>query len=233
MNPEMKQSYFATRRAHPRRRACDVLSGLRREATQTSRLEEVPDIDAVLVVEDIEPGWNAVLSLKFDSGPWDLPEGDWFSERDPAMRNKAGGIRDEYVLVTRGMDDAWARRREPYNRRVHVFRPGVPYRDHYRALRKMGFDRHEADCLAREYVVQALKDAMSDDYEMLVATVGIVRCGVELGGASVGGIGFNGKESRAERDSYLREVFEDLVAEALHDGRRKLGQLTRDEGRAS
>lgn len=100
------------------------------------------------------------------------------------------------------------------------FEPAISWAEHFRGLQAMGFPRHVADCLAREYNRRDMR-AMTET-ETYVVTVTASRAGIELGSASLGGIDFLPKTSDRERYAYLDECAQDLMGEAIEEARANL-----------
>jgi hypothetical protein len=80
------------------------------------------------------------------------------------------------------------------------FVPMISYAEHVKGLRDMGIARHDADCLARSYVLRDMRAAVSGrEYYWL--DVRVSRGGIELGRDSLGGIEFGDDARERELDA--------------------------------
>ena len=104
------------------------------------------------------------------------------------------------------------------------WRPSITYASHYRGLRALHYGRHEADCLARSYVLRDYKrhEALNrGDWSIVAVGVRVYAEGVELGRASCGGVEWDPDPDTDHIDSIARECAD----EALSDARNALARL--------
>jgi hypothetical protein len=99
------------------------------------------------------------------------------------------------------------------------FAPATAYAEHREDYRRMGLDRHRADCLARSHVRADLErlTRYGDDWCLTSVEVTVTKDGDEVGSASYGGI-----ESDCG-DDYLDEQVRELTREALDMAWAELG----------
>lgn len=120
---------------------------------------------------------------------------------------------------------------EPRERGTYAyFVPDMPYREHVAGLRKLGYARHEADCLARQYVAADLRTAIHGREAVYVVATAYAA-GVELGTSSIGGCELD-TSSRAESvERQLDAIVSDygLVSEAVSEAVAARAKLVRTE----
>jgi hypothetical protein len=118
---------------------------------------------------------------------------------------------------------------EPIGREHYRYaRPMSGYNEHRAALAKYGYSRQDADVTARRYVRQEIEAATDYDNAPCVVLVTVTRNGVELGGASLGGITLDAND---DPQSQLERVIDDhaMVSEAIADARETLAGLCEGE----
>lgn len=123
------------------------------------------------------------------------------------------------IAVPDGMRYAPAAFRVDYR----YFAPAIPWREQRAGLSRMGFPRHVADCLAREYNRRDMRAYV--ETETYAVTVTASRAGVELGSASMGGIGFLPDTDATDRETYIDEIATDLIGEVIDEARANLRAL--------
>ncbi|KPK50620.1 MAG: hypothetical protein AMS22_11940 [Thiotrichales bacterium SG8_50] len=101
------------------------------------------------------------------------------------------------------------------------FMPATTYDDHFRALRQMNYRRHEADCLARQYVQRdyARAASMGDDWGFIGIEVTVSVIGVILGRNSLWGI-----ESDAG-EGYFTETARNIAVDAIEEAKERREEI--------
>jgi hypothetical protein len=111
--------------------------------------------------------------------------------------------------------------------------PDVSYREHRRGLAALGYARHAADCLARQYVRQDL-DVASHGREAVYVVATAYLAGVELGSSSIGGceLGKTHGTDSTPLERQLDALVEDygLVSEAVSEAKSARAKLVQTGG---
>jgi hypothetical protein len=111
--------------------------------------------------------------------------------------------------------------------------PDVSYREHVAGLRKLGYARHAADCLARQYVRQDLAAAIAGR-ELVCVHATAYLAGVELGSSAIHGVELGstyGTDSTPlERQLDAIVVDYGLVSEAVSEAKSARAKLVAPEG---
>lgn len=157
-------------------------------------------------------------------------DGSWLHRRDnpKIVRGKSWDwsipsegrtVRADIIEITEKFYYRSGSRRESFSRVCHKFQPACSYRSHYESLRK-SYGKHEADCLARSYVLQTLKRCMDENRAQYVVTVEAYAGDVCVASASVGGVETG--DTSSEYDDYITDVIWEQVSEVKHDLKRSL-----------
>lgn len=102
------------------------------------------------------------------------------------------------------------------------FIPAISYEETYQWYSKLGYCKHECDCIARKYQREDMQKA--SEYNVYIVSVKAIKCGVILGEASIGGC-----ELENEQDT-VNAVFEcGLIDEAIINAEKTLKQLSECE----
>lgn len=102
--------------------------------------------------------------------------------------------------------------------------PAQSIEDHRSALRALGYSRHDAYTIAREYVLRDMR--MASDFTAYGVIVTASREGIELGSDSLWGITLDESPGARSRDDQMAEIADDIVSEAISDARESLAKLT-------
>jgi len=174
--------------------------------------------------------WHYAGQPEPDALEWTEDGNGWTAKLVASGYSVSVRVRSDYDpdYWTRGkFTDSWSpdvvALPEPRERGTYrYFLPDVTYREHLAGLRKLGYARHAADCLARQYVRQDLDEA-SHGREAVYVVATACLAGVELGSSSIGGCELGstyGKDS-TPLERQLDAIVSDygLVSEAVSEAR--------------
>lgn len=105
------------------------------------------------------------------------------------------------------------------------FVPTNTYEDHVRGLHELGYSRGVADQLARQYVREDVKFAISEEHGVYVCSVTAWRKEVELASVSLGGVDLGTDYKQALEWAETLPDDNGLLAEAVSEAATKLGEL--------
>lgn len=105
------------------------------------------------------------------------------------------------------------------------FLPEITEAEHYESLRKLKYGKAQARATARRYVREAYEAVVNGASFVLSVTVS--RAGVELGEAALGGIDFSDSLLDDTDRTYLVEVIEDILPDAIDEAHDKIQALCR------
>lgn len=243
MDDKVKAEYVKIRKEHRGIGSGTALHWARTTVKRQARTDFVvpsPGDKAVEMPCKIK-GIKLYLSVKYDEYA-EFDEGQWLNARSVGWSEKAAKpkdfdwsipteaktVRADIIEITEKFYYRVARdRSESYSRICHRFEPNIRYRDHVKNLRET-YGRHEADCLARKYVYEVIKKAMSQWSKYVVEMCAYLD-GTEIASAAIGGVE-TGDTAKEYRD-YIMEVSDDLVSEVLSEVKEKVKSLNKSTRR--
>lgn len=204
MTEEIKEKFFENRKKCPGMGASRALAW----AKQQKAVSSGPDFDGSKKIVWTEGKFHIHAQLRPDSAGFEDGGGMGSFSR----KHTTGAI-----PVRERCNGVWTT--DCY------YRPEVTYQEHRKGLREINFGKHEADVMARQYVREDLKRALSfgEDWSWcgIVVEVFDAESGVLLGDASLWGI-----NSDADAD-YLTSTLADIVSEARSDAMKQIESLRR------